>query len=112
MMRVVLLVIALAVPAPALAQDAPPELYQPAPVEEPGNAAPTDAGGSAVLLALSLVAIVGAGALGGLAMRRRSPVPPAVPEPPAPVAEPWHPRVKSDLPPLPAFGSGPEPPST
>jgi hypothetical protein len=109
-MRVVLLVIALALPAPALAQDTPPELLQPAPIEQPGTVEPTDGGRSEVLLALSLLAAVGAGALGALALRRRpAPAPVVEPEPePAPV---WHPRVKSDLPPLSAFGSGPEPPA-
>ena len=108
-MRVVLLVIALALPAPALAQDTPPELYEPAPHEEVAGASPSDGGRSELLLGLALVAVVGAGVLGGAALRRR----PRVAVPPEPEPEPapvWHPHVKSDLPPLPAFGSGPEPP--
>ena len=109
-MRVVLLVIALALPAPALAQDAPPELYEPASQSSAASTDPSDGGRSEVLLGLALVAVVGAGVLGGVALRRR-PVtaePERVEPEPAPV---WRPRVKSDLPPLPAFGSGPEPPA-
>lgn len=110
-MRVVLLVIALALPAPALAQDTPPELYEPAPAQAAPAGDPTDGGRSAPLLALALVAVAGAAVLGGVALRRR---PVAEPEPVAPEPEPapvWRPHVKSDLPPLPAFGTGPEPPA-
>jgi len=111
-MRVVLLVIALALPAPALAQDAPPELYEPAPHQATAGTDPSDGGRSELLLALALVAVVGAGVLGGVALRRRPDAaePERVPPEPAP-APVWRPRVKSDLPPLPAFGSGPEPPT-
>lgn len=106
-MRVVLLVIAaLALPAPALAQD---PLYEPAPAQDPGPAATTDDGRSELLLGLALVAAVGAGALGAAAWRARPPEPAA--EEPAAVEEVWRPRVKSELPPLPAFRSGPRPPS-
>ena len=132
-MRVVLLVIALALPAPALAQDTPPELYESAPREQVAGADPSDGGRSVLLLGLALVAVVGAAVLGGLALRRRPGVaappervePEPEPEPvwhphvksdlpPLPAFEPapvWRPHVKSDLPPLPAFGSGPEPPA-
>ena len=111
-MRVVLLVIALALPAPALAQDTPPELYEPAPNQVAAGTDPADGERSELLLGLALVAVVGAGVLAGFALRRR----PRAAEPervqPEPVPAPvWHPRVKSDLPPLPAFGSGPEPPA-
>ena len=130
-MRVVLLVIALALPAPALAQDAPPELYEPAPQPSAASTDPSDGGRSEVLLGLALVAVVGAGVLGGVALRRRpvtaepervepEPAPVWRPRvksdlPPLPAFEPappvWRPHEKSDLPPLPAFGSGPEPPA-
>jgi hypothetical protein len=109
-MRVVLLVIALVFPAPALAQDAPAELYESAPSQAAGAAGTTDEGRSEVLLGLAVVAFLGAGALGVIAFRGRWP------DEPEPVEaeverEIWRPHVKSDLPPLPAFRSGPEPPA-
>ena len=107
-MRALLVAIVLAFPAPALAQDAPSHLYEPARVEVAGDAATTDGGRSEVLLVLALVAAMGAGALATVAWRRRPAAVVAAPAAPAPEA--WHPRVKPDLPPLPAFGSGPEPP--
>src|SRR5687767_8592939 len=61
-MRVVLLVIALALPAPALAQDTPPELYESAPREQVAGADPSDGGRSELLLGLALVAVAGAAA--------------------------------------------------
>ena len=106
--------------APAFAQS-DPSLYQSAPTEDAGTVSPSDGGRSVVLLGLAGVAALGACVLGAFALRpgrRGRPVrgesPPVAVEPvseapvaPEPVAPErvWRPRVVSDLPPLPAFGS-------
>src|SRR4051812_44134589 len=116
---------ALAAPGVARAQAGlPPGLFQGAPSEDRGAAGPTDGGRSTPLLALAAVAVLGAGALAGLGLRPRRRAPRAEEPAHSPerftrpaeapvIAEPrpaWRPRGVSDLPPLPAFGSGPEPP--
>ena len=113
-MRCLLVVVlALALCAPASAQAPPGDLWESAPAV---GGSPGTSGRDAVLFVLALVAFAGAGGTAVLALRTsrapRAPRPPrparAVAEPVAePAAEPpvWHPRV-SGPPPLPAFGPG------
>src|SRR4051794_36511186 len=126
---------------PAYAQGDPPApLFDAAPLEDAGAATPTDGGRSTLMLVLAVAGVAGAGILAGLAFPPVGPRAPRVArqprqgraarataagaaaaagrgrplivEPPAkPGKEPWPPRVVSDVPPLPAFGSGPEPPT-
>jgi hypothetical protein len=61
---------ALSFSAPAFArQEPPPSLFDAAPTQEPGTVAPSDGGRSITLLALSLVAMAGAGVLAAMALR-------------------------------------------
>ena len=107
-MRCLLVVVlALALAAPASAQAPPADLWESAPAV---GGSPGTSGRDAVLFVLALVVFAGAGGTAVLALRTprrpRAPRPVAAPDAAA-VAEPpvWHPRV-SGPPPLPAFGPG------
>ena len=64
------MIAAVALSAPAAAQDAPASLYEPAPAQDAGTAAPSDGDRSTLLLGLALAALAGAGLLAVLALRR------------------------------------------
>src|SRR4051812_31870111 len=91
LIAVALAVLALGAPASAAAQDAPPaSLFEAAPAHPVGTADPTDGGRSTLLLALALVAVVGAGALAGVAILRprRAAAPPVAAPPDRPAVAP------------------------
>jgi hypothetical protein len=69
-MVVLAVLAALVFSAPAAAQGPPAPLYEPAPTQDVGSAAPSDGGRSALLLGLAVVALAGAGVLAVLALRR------------------------------------------
>jgi hypothetical protein len=62
-------VLVLSTPAAALAQEPPPSMFDATPAQDAGSATPTDGGRSMPLLALSLVALAGAGVLAAMALR-------------------------------------------
>jgi hypothetical protein len=72
-MAMLAMIAALVLSAPAAAQDPPASLYQSAPAQDAGTAAPSDDGRSTVLLGLALAALAGAGLLAVLALRRPAP---------------------------------------
>ncbi len=70
-MAILAMIAALALSAPAAAQDPPASLYESAPAQDAGTAA-SSGGRSTVLIGLALAALAGAGLLAVLAIRRPS----------------------------------------